>query len=114
MAAPLSNAAKIRIAEDLRLHPLRTESSFRATARPAAQQVGGIYNARSFSRSSADRRLSFARGAHEHRAEAHSVGGAEEGDEWQPGDIKQKQVFRGTTLLWYVACVDPCRPCWIP
>jgi len=92
--AMISNAPTIKIADDLR--PTRTESGFRATARSDARLAGGIYNPRSHSRSSVERRLSFARVSNDP-----SAGEREEADEWQPGDIKTKQVFRGTTLLWY-------------
>ncbi len=101
MAAPLTAVpTTIRIADDLR--PVRTESSFRPTARNNTRHAaGGIYNPRSLSRSSVDRRLSFSRGAHDHRADAHSIGETEEGDhDWQANNVRTKQVFGGTTLLW--------------
>jgi len=51
---------------------------------------GGIYNPRSsFDRRSA-RRLS--------QSNAQDI---EEGDDWRDERVKEKQVFRGTTLLWY-------------
>ncbi len=96
----------IKIAGDL--HHTRTESSFRPTGRTDTRLAGGVFNARSHSRSSIDRRLSVSRATHEPRADARSIGEAEEGDEWQNEDAKKKQVFRGTTLLWY----DSLGPSW--
>lgn len=62
------------------IRPSRGESSF----------AGGIYNTRSISKASFDRRS---------RSDAVDV---EEGDDnWQT-DERRKQVFRGKTLIWHV------------
>ncbi len=82
-----TNTPTIKIADDQ--HPTKLESNLRTSARGDARLAGGIFNARSRSRGSLD-----------HRSDAVSPGGAEEGDEWQQGNAKTKQIFRGTTLLW--------------
>jgi KUP system potassium uptake protein len=57
---------------------------------PVAESAyaGGIYHTRSISRASFDRRSQVTDG--------------EDGDDWQTGLGRTKQVFRGKTLLWYV------------
>lgn len=49
--------------------------------------AGGIYHARSISRASFDRRS--------------QITDLEDGDDWQHGLHRNKQVFRGKTLFWY-------------
>src|SRR5690242_14469007 len=82
----------IRIADDLR--PVRSESSnFRQHHGDRRYAGGGIYNTRALSRASS--RVSIDRLSDFHLD-------TEEGDEWRDGHTKTKQVFGGTTLLWYV------------
>ena len=95
---PINNAPTIKIAEDL--HPIRSEPSrSRTYARAETSSLaGGVFNTRSLSRSSAERR-STSRARHDRYPDA--GGDAEEGEEWQPEQGRTKQVFRGKTLLWY-------------
>lgn len=82
----------IKIADDLR--PVRSESSgYRPTRADVSSLAGGIFNTRSLSRASFDRRSDRTEFSH----------GDEEGDEWQHGHQKKKQVFKGRTLLLFVS-----------
>jgi len=68
---------------------------------PGRAGLGGVYNARSLSRSRkhGDRR-SASRTSQDGRSE--ETGDVEDGDdEWLRNDGRKKQVFKGTTLLWY-------------
>ena len=87
----------IKIADDA-LHPVRTEASHRPGSRGNSTLAGGVYHTRNRSRLSL--RPTPSRTTHDHRTDAASIGGGEEGDEWQNDNVKTKQVFRGTTLLW--------------
>ena len=58
--------------------------------------AGGVYHTRSISRASFDRRS--------------HVTDVEDGDDWQHGLGRTKQVFRGKTLLWYVRLIARQRP----
>jgi len=82
--------ATIKIAEDT-LHPVRS-----APTAYASGSAGGVYHTRSFSGIS-DRR-SIGRGSQDGCHDA--ALDVEEGDDWRNADVKQKQVFRGRTLLW--------------
>lgn len=86
-----ATGATIKIQEEL--HPVRsTTGGFRSESTYA----GGIYHSRSISRASFDRRS--------------QVTDVEDGDDWQHGLGKTKQVFRGKTLLWCVLVFPPfCR-----
>ncbi|KAI0409722.1 potassium uptake protein [Xylaria palmicola] len=73
------------------VHPIKPDRS-------EAASLGGVYNTRSLSRprKPGDRRRSASRDG---RGE--DVGDVEDGnDEWLRADGKQKQVYKGTTLLW--------------
>ncbi len=91
----------IKIAENP-LAKVRSEQSAHSTgaARPGSS-AGGIYHARSISRASLNRR-SISRPPHDlTNATAVSGNDIEEGDNWREDHVRTKQVFRGTTLLWY-------------
>jgi hypothetical protein len=94
--------ATIRIAENP-IARIRSEQSSHSTGvAPAISYAGGIYHTRSISRASVSRR-SLSRGPHDRSsATAASGNDVEEGDNWRDDQVKKKQVFRGTTLLWYV------------
>ncbi|KAI8635453.1 potassium transporter [Xylariaceae sp. FL1651] len=82
----------ITIADDD--HPLKRELSGRTS-------LGGVYNARSLSRSRmpGERRRSGSRSSHDGRSE--DAAGVEDGnDDWLRDGHKEKQVYKGTTLLW--------------
>jgi KUP system potassium uptake protein len=70
-------------------HPAKVDPDGIRPARGESQFAGGIYNSRSISKASFDRRS---------RSDAADV---EEGDNWQT-DERKKQVFSGKTLMWYV------------
>ncbi|KAK9415306.1 putative Potassium transporter-domain-containing protein [Seiridium unicorne] len=79
----------IRIADDVN-EPVKPETSARA---------GGIYDVRSLPRAGASSgRRSSSRHSHDRRSE--QAGDGDDGD-WNPNDGgRQKQIFKGTTLLW--------------
>ncbi|KAK4184156.1 potassium transporter-domain-containing protein [Podospora australis] len=85
-------------------HPLghSTGISFGPDLRPERQpgQAGGIYHTRGLSRASFDRR-SISRASQDPSA-GPSIASPDvaDGEEWRDNQIKTKQVFRGTTLLW--------------
>ena len=63
--------------------------------------AGGIYHTRS--RSVAPRTSTDARILRRHsRTATEAIPDVEEGDDWRDGQEKQKQVFSGWTLLWYL------------
>ncbi|KAK4647928.1 uncharacterized protein QC761_105700 [Podospora bellae-mahoneyi] len=62
-------------------------------------QAGGIYNTRSITRASFDRRTAGDI-SQENGGPSNSSGDVEEGDDWRDKHGKTKQVFKGTTLLW--------------
>lgn len=65
--------------------------------------AGGIYHTRSITRESFDRRNP---GPLDGADIEYSNPDVEEGDNWRENNqVKQKQIFRGTTLLWYVLLV---------
>ncbi|KAI1855523.1 hypothetical protein JX265_004606 [Neoarthrinium moseri] len=78
----------IRIADDL--EPIKPDNSARA---------GGIYDVRSLSRvGTASGRRSVSRHSQDRRSE--QAGDVDDGD-WHPEDVgREKQIFKGTTLLW--------------
>lgn len=76
----------IKIQEEL--HPVRSATAGLRSPGPESAYAGGIYHARSLSRASFDRRS--------------HVTDVEDGDDWQHGLHRTKQVFRGKTLFWYV------------
>lgn len=82
---------------------IRSEQSGHSTgvAQPSSS-AGGIYHTRSVSRASLGRQ-SISQGPHD-QSSATAVSGndVEEGDNWRDDHVRKKQVFRGTTLLWYV------------
>jgi hypothetical protein len=86
-----ATAPTIKIAEEL--HPSKADPELRRT-RSEGRLAGGIYNPRSHSRVSLDRRLT-----HGSRSESQSFGEGD-GDEWSRSEPKQKQVFTGLTLAW--------------
>lgn len=85
-------------------HPPKGDPDGIRPFRPGrSEHAGGVYNTRSISKASFDRRT---------RSDAVDV---EEGDDNWHTDDRQKQVFRGKTLLWYgllsssrlpLVCVD--------
>jgi KUP system potassium uptake protein len=82
----------VTIADDI--HPVKPD-------RRDSVDLGGVYNARSLSRSRrpGDRRRSASRSSQDGRGE--DTGDVEEGDDaWLREDGRKKQVFKGTTLLW--------------
>ncbi|CAP60261.1 uncharacterized protein PODANS_1_5700 [Podospora anserina S mat+] len=62
-------------------------------------QAGGIYNTRSITRASFDRRTAGDI-SQENGGPSNSSDDVEEGDDWRDKHGKTKQVFKGTTLLW--------------
>ncbi len=97
-----ATAATIKIAENP-LARIRSEQSAHSTgvAQPGSS-AGGIYHARSVSRASLGRR-SISRGPQDQtNATALSGNDVEEGDDWRDDQVRKKQIFHGTTLLWYV------------
>ncbi|KAK4681238.1 hypothetical protein QC764_105700 [Podospora pseudoanserina] len=62
-------------------------------------QAGGIYNTRSITRVSFDRRTAGDI-SQENGGPSNSSDDVEEGDDWRDKHGKTKQVFKGTTLLW--------------
>ncbi|KAB5580288.1 potassium transporter-domain-containing protein [Coniochaeta sp. 2T2.1] len=74
----------IKIQEDL--HPVRSATAGLRSPGADSSYAGGIYNTRSISRASFD-------------ARSH-VTDVEDGDDWQHGLGRTKQVFRGKTLFW--------------
>lgn len=69
--------------------------------------AGGIYHTRSRTlppRSSIEARILHRQSQ---TADAEVVQDIEEGDDWRDGQEKQKQVFKGWTLLWYVVMPLP-------
>ncbi len=95
MASKPPPPATIKIADDA-LDKVRSRQSAHSTgvAGPS-NAAGGIYNTRSVSRVSVDRR-SAGRPSQD-PSSAHDV---EEGDDWRDDGGRRKQVFRGKTLLW--------------
>jgi KUP system potassium uptake protein len=75
----------IRIQEDLA--PVKSVNTALRSSGPESSYAGGIYHTRSISRASFDRRS--------------HVTDVEDGDDWQHGLGRTKQVFRGKTLFWY-------------
>jgi len=70
------------------LHPVKSATAgFRSTGGESSY-AGGVYNTRIRSRASFDVRS--------------HVTDVEDGDDWQHGLGRTKQVFRGKTLIWYV------------
>lgn len=104
--SPLPTSATIRIADDTHPKDLRrseSESRFRPLTRTDTTALaGGIYNTRALSRTGTHHshsRASFDR----RRSTDAAVGGGdgEEGDNWRDNEKpKQKQIYKGTTLLW--------------
>lgn len=84
----MTSAAGTTIKIQEELHPVRSATAGIRSAAPESAYAGGIYHARSLSRASFDRRS--------------QITDAEDGDDWQRGLGRTKQVFRGKTLLWYV------------
>lgn len=85
----------IKITEDL--HPARTATGdvlSPSLLSPGA--AGGVFPIRR-----AQTHGSFARTT----SHLSPTDGGEEGDVWQKEETKQKQVFRGRTLLWYFTLV---------
>jgi KUP system potassium uptake protein len=82
MAAPTGPTIKIQD----ELHPVRSETAGARSTGFESAYAGGIYHTRSISRHSFDRR-------------SHATD-VEDGDDWQHGLGRTKQVFRGKTLLW--------------
>ena len=78
----------VRIADDPRA--ISSDGEFRPTRADMPGVAGGVFNTRSRSRAG-----SYRSG----RGDA----GDEEGDEWQGGNEKKKQVFKGRTLLLFVS-----------
>ncbi|KAB5551020.1 potassium uptake protein [Coniochaeta sp. 2T2.1] len=74
----------IKIQENL--HPVRSATAGLRSSGAESSYAGGIYNTRSISRASFD-------------ARSH-VTDVEDGDDWQHGLGRTKQVFRGKTLFW--------------
>lgn len=69
--------------------------------------AGGIYHTRSRTlppQSSIDARILH---RHSQPTDTEIVQDIEEGDDWRDGQEKQKQVFKGWTLLWYVVMSLP-------
>lgn len=101
MASQVTTTPTIKIAENplARVHSEQSAHSTGA-ARPDST-AGGIYHARSISRASLSRR-SISRPPQD-QASATAVSGndIEEGDNWRDDHVRTKQVFRGTTLMWY-------------
>ncbi|VBB71956.1 Putative potassium transporter related to N. crassa HAK-1 [Podospora comata] len=62
-------------------------------------QAGGIYNTRSITRASFDRRTAGDI-SQENGGPSNSSDDVEEGDDWRDKHGKTKQVFKGTALLW--------------
>lgn len=84
-----AQSTTIRIADHAN-EPVKPDISARA---------GGIYDVRSLSRvGTATGRRSSSRHSHDRRSE--QTGDVEDG-EWHPDNgSRQKQIFKGTTLLW--------------
>ena len=97
MASQVATTPTIKIAE-IPLARVRTEQSAHSTgAARSDSSAGGIYHARaSLSRRSISR-------PPQDQTSATAVSGndIEEGDNWRDDHVRTKQVFRGTTLLWY-------------
>lgn len=104
MATTTGTAPTIKIADEVRLRPVRAETIARYPSVAVDGNVGGIYHSRtlrpSVSHPSIARRRSLSRISRDRRAD--TAGDVEEGDRWQDGQMKTKQVFRGRTLLWCV------------
>lgn len=120
--ATTATASPVRFADDVRL---RSSAGAETTAEPAtpavpgpvlekevigqtvrndkpASHVGGVYHSRTVNLPgiSVEHRANLVRLGRVRRADPE--GAAEEGDHWQDGQLKTKQVFRGRTTLWYV------------
>ncbi|KAK4226818.1 potassium transporter-domain-containing protein [Podospora fimiseda] len=65
--------------------------------------AGGIYHTRTLTGPSFERRSHHGRISQDHSTEpSYMTQDAEEGEQrWQEGNAKTKQVFKGTTLLWW-------------
>lgn len=86
MAAPT-----ITIADDDD-HPVKPERS-------GLHDLGGVYHARSLPRPDG-RHRSASRSLHDGARSEHAQDGEEVNEDWLKDD-KKKQVYKGTTLLWY-------------
>ncbi|KAI0390519.1 potassium transporter [Xylariaceae sp. FL0594] len=73
-------------------------------ARSEHVSLGGVYNSRSLSRGRKLGDRSASRSSEDARSEV--TGDVEDGSDWLRNDGRQKQVFKGTTLLWlaYQSC----------
>lgn len=106
--SPMPNSATIRIADDAHPKDLRrseSESRFRPLSRTDTTALaGGIYNTRALSRTGTQRSHSRASIDRRRSADASAglgAGDGEEGDNWRDNEKpKQKQIYKGTTLLW--------------
>lgn len=70
-----------------------------------APDLGGIYHARNLSRTRRPGSRTASRASHERRSEHLNV--EDDGDDWLRDDGRKKQVFKGTTLLWYRSSLSP-------
>ena len=93
--APTLTIPDIKVAEDA----YRSGSAIHT---PIAQSPGGIYHSRNISRASLDLRTGFRR-PYDRRTDITAADDVEQDDEWRQKLVKEKQVFRGRTLLWYGA-----------
>lgn len=88
MAAP---TITIAAEDDLAIKPAASSSG--------APDLGGVYRTRSLTRiRTPGSRRTASRASHERRSDHLDV---EDEDDWLRDDGRKKQVFKGTTLLWY-------------
>lgn len=103
--SPVPNSATIRIADDTHPKDLRrseSESRFRPLTRTDTTALaGGIYHTRVLSRTASHSRISIDRRRSADASTGVGGGDGEEGDNWRDNEKpKQKQIYKGTTLLW--------------
>ncbi|KAL8365438.1 hypothetical protein RB595_004312 [Gaeumannomyces hyphopodioides] len=93
-------ALSVKIAEGA--HPGRTGQNGATPVTPLTRvdtgYVGGVYNARVIDRHRS-RNSGFSLSRRQSVSSARSVDDGE-GGEWLDGEVKEKQVFRGSTLMW--------------
>jgi hypothetical protein len=103
MATP---TPKIKIDDDglrkVRSSSTEIERPFGGTVASSSGIAGGIYHARTVSYVPAARRSSLSRVVSS-TAQPETAADTEDGGEWNRDSGRKKQVFRGTTLLWYAA-----------
>lgn len=96
----MAPALSVKIAEGA--HPGRTGQIGTTPITPLTRvdtgYVGGVYNARAIDRHRS-RNSGFTLSRRQSVVSAHSVDDGE-GGAWLDGEVKEKQVFRGSTLMW--------------